>query len=632
MQKPLDILKKYWQHTEFRSMQEDIIDSVLNGKDTFALLPTGGGKSVCFQIPALLKPGICLVISPLVALIKDQVANLEQKGIRAVGLTGAISFSEMEILLDNCQFGNYKFLYFSPERLQNDWFLERIKQLPVNLIAIDEAHCVSQWGHDFRPAYLKISVLKTLFPSIAFIALTATATKRVQDDVILYLNLEKSAFFQKSFIRENLGYVIIETEDKPYKIKQILHKNPQPAIIYVRSRKLTTDLSAELLVAGFSATFFHGGLSMAEKTKNMLLWISNKAQVIVATNAFGMGIDKADVKTVIHFQMPENLENYYQEAGRAGRNGQKSFAILLKNQSDAFNAKMVLENALPDKKYLTAIYIKLCNHLQIAYGEGLDVKFEFNLNRFCAKYNLSVLKTFNSIRFLDNQGVLNSIQEYSEKIAIQFLISSKELIRLMSLHQKHEPTISAIIRSYANVYENSTLINTALLAAKAQITEAEVLETLDFLKQKDVITYQAKGNDSSIVFSEIREDERTINRISKHLEKQNALKMQQLQAVLDYVADDVTCKTKLILRYFGESLKKDCGVCGVCLSKTPKTLNNISVAKEIVTLLRDQSLESRQIESLLRFEANDILMGLKDLLENNIIKINKNNTYSLIRK
>ena len=632
MLKPLDILKQYWQHTEFRSMQENIILSVLDGKDTFALLPTGGGKSVCFQIPALLKPGICLVISPLVALIKDQVANLEKKGIKAIGLTGGISFSEMEIILDNCQFGNYKFLYFSPERLQNDWFLGRIKQLPVNLVAIDEAHCVSQWGHDFRPAYLKISVLKILFPTVSFIALTATATKRVQDDVIFHLNLEKPAFFQKSFARENLGYIVLNTEDKLFKIKQILNKNPQSSIIYVRSRKLTVDLAMLLQADGFKATFFHGGMSMSDKIKNMNLWMSSQAQVIVATNAFGMGIDKADVKTVIHYQLPENIENYYQEAGRVGRNGQKAFAILLKNAEDAYHATIILENSLPDKKFLTNVYIKLCGHLQIAYGEGVDVKYAFNLNQFCSKYNLSVLKTFNSIQFLDNQAVLNNIQEYSEKISIQFLISSKEIIRLMSLNPKHEPVIMAIIRNYSGIYEQITVVNIHLLAKKAETTEAKVMETLDFLKQKTIIDLQAKGNDSSIVFNEIREDDRTINRIANHLEKQNMLKIEQLKAVIQYATDDKICKSKFILNYFGESTKKDCGFCSVCLAKESKPKNNVAIAKEIVNLLQAERMDSRQISTELQYESDEILVVLQELLENHVIMVNRDNTYSLHTK
>jgi len=333
MSTPLEILQKYWNHDAFRTPQEEIIASVLAGKDTFGLMPTGGGKSITFQVPAMMLEGICLVISPLVALMKDQVQNLQNKGIKAIALTGGISSDEMIDLLDNCQYGNYKFLYLSPERLQNDWVLERIKNLPINLIAIDEAHCVSQWGHDFRPSYLKISKLKEFFPKVAFLALTASATKRVQDDIIVQLQLENPAVFTKSFARDNLAYMVFNVEDKLHMIEQILKKNLEPSIIYVTNRKACSETVKQIEALGFSATFYHGGLSSKEKEKHMKLWMEEQVQTIVATNAFGMGIDKANVKTVIHLHIPPNLENYYQEAGRAGRNGAKAFAVLLTNPS-----------------------------------------------------------------------------------------------------------------------------------------------------------------------------------------------------------------------------------------------------------------------------------------------------------
>ena len=338
MQEALQILKKYWKHDSFRSLQKEIIESIHSGKDTLAILPTGGGKSICFQVPSLMKEGICLVISPLVALMKDQVANLQQRNIKAIALTGGIPTEEVIDLLDNCQFGNYKFLYLSPERLQSDWIMDRIKNLPINLIAIDEAHCVSQWGHNFRPAYLKISHLKEHFPKIPFLALTATATPKVKEDIIKDLNLQQPAVFQKSFSRDNLAYMVFEVEDKLHRIQQILKKNPAPSIIYVRNRKSCLDIASQLNILGFKATYYHGGLSYKEKEKNMQRWMTEETQVIVATNAFGMGIDKANVKTVIHIQLPENLENYYQEAGRAGRDGNKAYAILLNSPSDSLQA------------------------------------------------------------------------------------------------------------------------------------------------------------------------------------------------------------------------------------------------------------------------------------------------------
>ncbi|HJY12327.1 MAG TPA: ATP-dependent DNA helicase RecQ, partial [Flavobacterium sp.] len=433
-----EILLKYWKHDSFRPLQKEIIESVLDGQDTFALLPTGGGKSICFQVPAMMQEGICLVVSPLIALMKDQVANLQKRDIKAIALTGGIHTEEIIDLLDNCQFGNFKFLYLSPERLQSDWILERIKNLPINLIAIDEAHCVSQWGHDFRPAYLRISELKKYFPKIPFMALTATATPRVIEDIKTELGLKNPNFFQQSFERKNIAYMVFEIEDKLYRTEQILKKNPQPSIIYVRNRKSCLNMSTQLQSLGFKTTYYHGGLSAKEKDKNMQLWMSEQAQVIVATNAFGMGIDKDNVKTVIHTQLPENLENYYQESGRAGRNGEKAFSVLLFNNADANHTEQQFLSVLPDKKFLKTMYVKLCNYFQIAYGEGLDDSFSFKLNHFCNKYDFPTLKTYNALQFLNQQGIITMSQEFSEKITLQFLIESKEVIRYMSLNPNDE--------------------------------------------------------------------------------------------------------------------------------------------------------------------------------------------------
>jgi ATP-dependent DNA helicase RecQ len=471
MSEPLEILQKYWKHDAFRTPQLEIITAVLEGKDTFGLLPTGGGKSICFQVPAMLMEGICLVISPLVALMKDQVQNLQNKGIKAIALTGGIHQEEIIDLLDNCQYGNYKFLYLSPERLQNDWILDRIKNLPINLIAIDEAHCVSQWGHDFRPAYLKIAKLKEYFPKVPFLALTASATKRVQEDLFLQLQLNNPSVFTKSFARDNLAYMVFEAEDKLHLITQILNKNPQPSIIYVNNRKSCTQTVSQLESKGFTATYYHGGLSYKDKENQMKLWMDEKVQVMVATNAFGMGIDKANVKTVMHLHIPQNLENYYQEAGRAGRNGEKAFAVLIVNASDIMHAEGQFLSVLPDKAFLNLVFLKLCSFLQIAYGEGIEEQFSFNLNQFCLKYNLPTLKAYNAIQFLDRQGIITLSQEFSEKITIQFIIPSKEVIRYMSLNTYDEEIILTILRTYPGIYDMLTAFNLSLIAKKSNSEE-----------------------------------------------------------------------------------------------------------------------------------------------------------------
>lgn len=629
MQTALSILQKYWKHDQFRSLQNEIIDSVLNGQDTFALMPTGGGKSICFQVPAMMKEGICLVISPLVALMKDQVANLQKKDIKAIALTGGIKSNEMIDLLDNCQFGNYKFLYVSPERLQSDWILDRIKSLPINLIAIDEAHCVSQWGHDFRPAYLKISNLKKHFPKVPFLALTATATPKVKEDIITELGLQNPQFFQKSFARPNIAYMVFEVEDKLFRIKQILTKNPQPSIIYVRNRKSCLDIAGQLQSMGFKANYYHGGLTPKEKDKNMQLWMQEEAQVIVATNAFGMGIDKANVKTVIHIQLPENIENYYQESGRAGRNGEKSFSVLLTSPSDIFQAENQFIRNLPDKAFLNTMYIKLCNYFQIAYGEGINQQFAFNLNHFCLRYEFPAVKTFNALQFLDRQGVINLSQEFSEKISMQFLIPSKEVIRYISLNPNDEEIILTILRTYPGIYEMQTPFNLQLIAKKSNHKESEVHAVLQKLKEKDIIEYHSKNNDATLIFNEIREDERTINRVSKYLEKQNQLKKEQLKAVLFYVNEKKTCKSKLILDYFGEKTDADCGICSYCITKKKPKGDIVSLSEEILAILKTEDLNSREIQNRTKNNSDDLIFALQELLEKEYLIINSNNKYSI---
>jgi len=628
----LKILEKYWKHRQFRPYQEEIIDAVLEGNDTFGILPTGGGKSICFQVPAMMKDGICLVISPLIALMKDQVANLEKRDIKAIALTGGIKSDEIIALLDNLEFGNYKFLYLSPERLQSNWILDRIKNLPVNLIAIDESHCVSQWGHDFRPSYLKIKNLKSHFPKIPFLALTASATKQVQDDVIVQLDLEKPTIFKQSFERKNIAYMVFETEDKLYKIGQILKKHNFPTIIYVRNRKSCIEISTQLQNRGFSSTYYHGGLSHKEKDKNRLLWMNEKANVMVATNAFGMGIDKANVKTVIHVQLPENIENYYQETGRAGRNGEKAFAVLLSNASDKMSAEHAFLSNLVDKTFLTKVFVKLCNYFQIAYGEGIDEKFSFNLNQFCAQYQFPILKTFNAIQFLDRQGVINLSQEFSEKVSVQFIISSKEVMRYMSLNPQDEEVILSILRTYVGIYENAVALNLTLIAKKSNTNEDKIMTVLQKLQEKGVVDYFAKNFDATLIFNEVREDERTINRISKYLIRQNELKEEQIKSVLNYVNDKTVCKNKLILAYFGELKKENCGICSICISKSKPKSDVVILAKEIIDLLSESDMNSREIESITKKSPQEVISVLQQLLENNVISIKSNNQYQIKNK
>lgn len=627
MSKTLEILKKYWNYDAFRTPQEDIINSVLSGNDTLGLMPTGGGKSVCFQIPAIINEGICLVISPLIALMKDQVNNLQIKGIKAIALTGGINENEISDLLDNCLYGNYKFLYLSPERLQSDWIVERIKNLPINLIAIDEAHCVSQWGHDFRPAYLKISKLKDYFPAVPFLALTATATHQVKEDIILQLKLSNPKLYTKSFARENLAYMVYETEDKIHQIERFLKNKTQPTIIYVTNRKSCIEISNQLLTKNISTTFYHGGLSLKDKDKNMQLWMQEKAQVMVATNAFGMGIDKANVTFVFHYHLPQNLENYYQEAGRAGRNGENAYAILLVNPSDVFNTEKQFISVLADRDFLILIYKKLCSYFQIAYGEGIFEQFSFNINQFCSRYDLPMLKTYNALIFLDRQGILTFSQEYSEKISLQFIIPSKEVIRYNSLNPNDEEIILTTLRTYPGVFDLQTTVNLSLISKKSASDESKVLLLLKKLHEKNIIELYAKSNDATITFNEVREDEKTINRVYKYLELQNQLKISQFKSVVNYINHKNTCKSKLLLNYFGENKKENCGICSYCINLKNNT-KTTDYTIQVLDLLKNISLNSREIQSKLNISNKEVIFALQSLLETNKIKVNLNNTYS----
>ncbi|MFA5556671.1 MAG: ATP-dependent DNA helicase RecQ [Flavobacteriaceae bacterium] len=629
MQQPLEILKKHFKFDNFRGLQEPIIQSVLEGNDTFGLMPTGGGKSVCFQVPALAKDGLCLVISPLIALMKDQVQNLQKKNIKALAIIGNLSTNDISELLDNALYGNYKFLYLAPERLQQEWILNRITALPINLVAIDEAHCVSQWGHDFRPAYLNIKKLRTLLPKIPFLALTASATPRVREDVIEQLELKKPLIFQSSFERANLAYKVVESQDKFHQIQKILKENPNPSIIYVRNRKACVDVSSNLNTMGIQSTYFHGGLSFSEKEKNMTLWMNEKAQVIVATNAFGMGIDKANVQNIIHIQLPENLESYYQEAGRAGRNGGYAQAVMLVSHNDVLKAKQQFLEVLPDKAFLTKVYIKLFNFFQIAYGELPEDRFDFSFSHFCTQYNLPILKTYNAFSFLDRQSIISLSQEFSKKVSLQFIIPSKEVIRYMSLNPNDEEIISTILRTYTGIFDVETPINTVLIAKKSGASEQKIVTLLEKLHQMEIVLYRAQNNDASIIFNEIREDDKTINRISKFLKSQNERKTSQLNSVIEYATDHKVCKSVFLLQYFGEKKPPKCGICSVCTFEEISDFDIKQTGIDIVQMLCKKPHSSRELEQKLQLEQNQVLKALQYLLEEEKIKINTANSYIL---
>ncbi|WP_430613675.1 RecQ family ATP-dependent DNA helicase [Flavobacterium sp. JP2137] len=633
MQQALDILKKYWKHDRFRQPQDAAIQSILANRDSFVLLPTGGGKSICFQIPALIKPGLCLVVSPLVALMDDQVRNLRDRGIKAAALIGGMHTDELIATLDNCEFGGTKLLYVSPERLQQDWVIERIKKLPLNSIAIDEAHCVSQWGHDFRPAYLKLAALKDFFPNIPFIALTATANELVQEDICTHLGLKNPAVFKKSFLRENLIYGVYQVENKAHTLQKILLKNPFPSIVYVRNRKDCLELSNKLNQLGFSATFFHGGISASEKKKRLKQWLDEKTLVMVATNAFGMGIDKSNVKTVVHYHFPENLESYYQEAGRAGRNGQKAFASILLAPSDIEATKKLFNQALFDKEYLKLVYKKLNNYFQIAYGDGFNTQHAFNLNRFCQTYQLQSKQTYNALQFLDRQGVINLSQDFGQQSKLQLLGSTSELLDFLSVNDQEEQLLLSILRNYPGIHQQEMKINLEELAKKTELSTEKIVQHLADWTKKELCLFENSTNDINLTFNEAREDEKTLNRTFYYLKQQNKTKEKQFKSMLFYLENKEVCKNKILLHYFDEVLASDCQSCSTCLSRTPRekaASQQRDLALKITELLRSGDLSSQELEQQLNVDSDLLLDTLNLLLEQNKIKPTPNTKYTYL--
>jgi len=631
MQHPIQILERYWNFTSFKPLQEDIIKAVLEGEDTFALLPTGGGKSICFQIPALAKEGICIIVSPLIALMKNQVGSLKEKGIKAMALTNEYKYNEIDTMLDNCIYGNYKFLYLSPERLQQDIVQNRIQQMNVNLIAVDEAHCISQWGNDFRPAYKNIILLRKLLPHINVIALTASATTKVVEDIMVELDFINPKVFKQSFKREHLAYMVFEEEDKYFRIEQILKKNSSSSIIYVRSRKNTFEISNHLEKKGFTSTFYHGGLTNTEKDKHFSEWFNNQKQVMVATNAFGMGIDKADVKTVIHFNLPESMESYFQEAGRAGRNNEKAYAVILKNKGDEQHVKNQFLSILPTVDFIKQVYRKLCNYFQISYGEGEFSTHELNLNTFCKAYSFNTMLTYNALKALDRTSIITLSQQFYNRSSIKVLVTNNKLFEYLENQKETNIIVKTILRTYGGIFDQDVKININLIADKASTNEDKVIQTLLQLQKAEVISLKLTKTDSQIIFLQPREDDKTINRIAKTIEQQNSLKKNQVSSVLNYVNNNDICKSVQLLSYFGESKLEDCGICSVCI-KMNNSLSNTNIEesiKEIVLILKKKPKSSRDILSNTNINEMHMASLLKLMLEKNIIEITRANTYKI---
>ena len=626
--KAKDILTTYWGHSNFRPQQAEIIKNVLAGEDSIALLPTGGGKSLCYQLPSLLLDGITIVVSPLIALMKDQVMGLQEKGIKALSITSGISYGELDTLLDNCIYGNYKLLYLSPERLQQELVQERIKLMNVCLIAVDEAHCISQWGHDFRPAYRDISKLRALKPNCPIIALTATATTKVLEDITSLLDLKQPQLFKTSYHRKNLTYKIRLATDKFYELETVLANTQQSAIVYVRNRKATLNTAHFLKGRGITATSYHGGMSREERHKQYLVWRTNKVQVMVGTSAFGMGIDKADVDTVVHLEIPDSIENYFQEAGRAGRAGQESQAVLLYNENDEVRLENQFLKVIPDTHTVKKTYKHLVNYFQISYGEGQDSLHRFNFSEFCGAYKLHTILTYNALQVLDRNSVISLSQEFTKRATINFKVNDFALTYYLLRNNQLDDVVKAVLRTYGAVFEQVTNINYNIIANKAGKTLEQVHQVLLTLDQDDIIDYEHQNFDTAITFLVPREDDRTINVIAPFIKTQENYKKNQVQAVKDYIANDTTCRAIQLMHYFDEVLDEPCGNCDVCRNRTViKTRTSIDNA--IIDLLKGGAKSSREIAQL-AYPQQTIINSIRLLLEQKKIAILPNNTYTLL--
>ena len=630
---PQKALQKYWGYDYFRPKQEEIIQAVLNKQDTFALLPTGGGKSICYQIPAVITPGIALVISPLLSLMRDQVMQLEQRNIKALYIPGGIKYNDLDTLLDNCIYGNYKLLYLSPERLQNELVLERIKQMNLSLIAVDEAHCISQWGHDFRPAYRNIARFRENFEDVPCIALTATATAQVREDILEQLHFTEAKVVTNSFERKNLAYQVIWEDDKRNRLVRIFKGISGSGIVYVRSRKAAQHYAHFLNERGIQAHFYHGGLSTGERQVRFKEWSDNKTQVMVATSAFGMGIDKADVAAVVHVELPESMEAYFQEAGRAGRNGKTAKSIILVNPSDKERLSNQFIKVLPSVEFVKKVYKKLNSFFQIPYGGGEQETFRFDFMNFCKTYSFNTLLTYNTLQLLDRNSVIILSQEFYRKATLQFKISPVQLTYYLIKNPGIDAIVKNILRTYGGIYDQPLVIDHTLISKKAGVPLVQIHQVLLQLQQDDIAVYEHTQFDTALTFLVQREDDLTVNRIAPAVNAQNTRKVNQVKSILRYVETDTLCRSIQLLAYFEEIQKEACGICDVCLKKSQatKTTNTQELKTEVLKLLETKTYNSHElVEALAISDAPILLQLLKELLSSKKIKINASNRYQLL--
>ena len=625
MNKYQEILKQYWGYDSFRDLQEEIITSIGEGKDTLGLMPTGGGKSITFQVPALAQEGICIVITPLIALMKDQVQNLRKREIKALAIYSGMTRQEILTALENCIFGNYKFLYISPERLDTEIFRTKLRSMKVSMITVDESHCISQWGYDFRPAYLKIAEIRELLPEVPVLALTATSTPEVVTDIQARLKFREGNVFRMSFERKNLAYIVRKTDNKTKELLYILQRISGSAIIYVRNRRRTKEITELLMNEGITADFYHAGLDNAVKDLRQKRWQSGEVRVMVATNAFGMGIDKPDVRIVLHLDLPDSPEAYFQEAGRAGRDGEKAYAVILYSKSDKTTLHKRVVDTFPDKEYILNVYEHLQYYYQMAMGDGFQCIREFNLEEFCRKFKYFPVPVDSALKILTQAGYLEYTDEQDNSSRILFTIRRDELYKLREMGKEAEALIQSILRSYTGVFTDYAYISEESLAVRTGLTRQQIYNILVTLTKRRIVDYIPRKKTPYIIYTRERLELRFLHIPASVYEERKARYEARIKAMEEYVTTENICRSRMLLRYFGEKNEHNCGQCDVCLSK--RATDNLSeesyeeVKRQILDLLSHSPLTPAETADQIKAEKEDIGQVIRYLLDEGELKM-----------